>query len=131
MSIGGIYETYNKPLETYDYEKLKDHPLIDATTIGLKGSPTNIFKSFTPPPEGRWHDAGRQRQGDLREAGRHPGRQAHHLRKGNKRLCLTSTVLISLLSSDVWVFCEQREGKLMPTDFELISKGRDRPTSWA
>ena len=26
---------------------------------------------------------------------------------------------------DVWVFCEQRDGKLMPTDFELISKGRD------
>ena len=52
MSIGGIYETYNKPLETYDYDKLKDHPLIDATTIGLKGSPTNIFKSFTPPQKG-------------------------------------------------------------------------------
>ena len=26
---------------------------------------------------------------------------------------------------EVWVFCEQREGKLMPTDLELISKGRD------
>ena len=52
MSIGGIYATYSKPLETYDYEKLKDHPLIDATTIGLKGSPTNIFKSFTPPQKG-------------------------------------------------------------------------------
>jgi len=52
MSIGGIYATYNKPLETFDYEKLKDHPLIDATTIGLKGSPTNIFKSFTPPQKG-------------------------------------------------------------------------------
>jgi electron transfer flavoprotein alpha subunit len=25
---------------------------------------------------------------------------------------------------DVWVFCEQRGGKLMPTDFELISEGR-------
>ncbi len=25
---------------------------------------------------------------------------------------------------DVWVFCEQREGKLMPTDFELVSEGR-------
>ena len=25
---------------------------------------------------------------------------------------------------DVWVFCEQREGKLMPTDYELISEGR-------
>lgn len=24
----------------------------------------------------------------------------------------------------VWVFCEQRHGKLMPTDFELISEGR-------
>ena len=26
--------------------------------------------------------------------------------------------------SDIWVFCEQREGKLMNTDFELISEGR-------
>ena len=26
--------------------------------------------------------------------------------------------------TDVWVFCEQRQGKLMPTDFELISEGR-------
>lgn len=25
---------------------------------------------------------------------------------------------------DIWVFCEQREGKLMDTDFELISEGR-------
>ena len=24
----------------------------------------------------------------------------------------------------VWVFCEQRQGKLMPTDYELISEGR-------
>ena len=52
MSIGGIYETYNKPLDTFDFGKLKDHKLIDPTTIGLKGSPTNIFKSFTPPQKG-------------------------------------------------------------------------------
>ena len=25
---------------------------------------------------------------------------------------------------DIWVFCEQREGKLSDTDFELISEGR-------
>ena len=25
---------------------------------------------------------------------------------------------------DVWVFCEQREGKMMSTSFELISEGR-------
>ena len=52
MSIGGIYSAYEKPLTTFDYETLKDNPLIDATTIGLKGSPTNILKSFTPPQKG-------------------------------------------------------------------------------
>ena len=52
MNMNGILSTYNKPLDVYDYEKLKDHPLIDAATIGLKGSPTNIFKSFTPPQKG-------------------------------------------------------------------------------
>ena len=25
---------------------------------------------------------------------------------------------------DVWVFCEQRQGALMPTDFELVSEAR-------
>jgi electron transfer flavoprotein alpha subunit len=30
---------------------------------------------------------------------------------------------------DVWVFCEQRDGKLMPTDFELISEARRWRTS--
>ena len=39
-------------LKVQNYEALKDDPLIDATTIGLKGSPTNIFKSFTPPQKG-------------------------------------------------------------------------------
>jgi electron transfer flavoprotein alpha/beta subunit len=52
MSVGGVFEAYAKPLETFDYNALKDDPLIDATTIGLKGSPTNIFKSFTPPAKG-------------------------------------------------------------------------------
>ena len=52
MSVGGVFECYSKPYEIYDYETLKDDPLIDATTIGLKGSPTNIFKSFTPPQKG-------------------------------------------------------------------------------
>ena len=52
MSVGGVFEAYSKPMTTFDYEALKDDPLIDATTIGLKGSPTNIFKSFTPPQKG-------------------------------------------------------------------------------
>ena len=52
MSVSGVFESYSKPLTTFGYEDLKDDPLIDATTIGLKGSPTNIFKSFTPPQKG-------------------------------------------------------------------------------
>ena len=52
MSVGGIFECYSKPYEVFDYNTLKDDPLIDPTTIGLKGSPTNIFKSFTPPQKG-------------------------------------------------------------------------------
>ena len=63
MNMNGILATYRKPLDVYDYEKLKDHPLIDATTIGLKGSPTNIFKSFTPPQKG----VGVMLQGDGKE----------------------------------------------------------------
>ena len=52
MSVGGIMECYNKPLEIYNYETLKDDPLIDVDTIGLKGSPTNVYKSFSPPVKG-------------------------------------------------------------------------------
>ena len=52
MSVPGIFECYSKPYEVFGYETLKDDPLIDPTTIGLKGSPTNIFKSFTPPQKG-------------------------------------------------------------------------------
>ena len=60
MSVGGVFDAYSKPLTTLDYEALKDHELIDATTIGLKGSPTNILKSFTPPQKG----AGMMLEGD-------------------------------------------------------------------
>ena len=52
MSIPGIVGCYEKPLSVYNYETLKDDPLIELDTIGLKGSPTNIFKSFTPPQKG-------------------------------------------------------------------------------
>ena len=52
MSVGGIFECYSKPYEILDYEALKNDPLIDPTTIGLKGSPTNILTSFTPPQKG-------------------------------------------------------------------------------
>jgi electron transfer flavoprotein beta subunit len=52
MSTYGIFEAYQKPLTVYDYNTLKDEPLIDKETIGLQGSPTNILVSFTPPLKG-------------------------------------------------------------------------------
>lgn len=52
LTVKGILECYNKPITILDYNALKDEPLIDPTTIGLKGSPTNIFRSFTPPQKG-------------------------------------------------------------------------------
>ncbi|MCD7867730.1 MAG: electron transfer flavoprotein subunit beta/FixA family protein [Clostridiales bacterium] len=63
MTVKGILECYEKPVKILDYEALKDEPLIDPTTIGLKGSPTNIFKSFTPPQKG----AGRMLSGTSKE----------------------------------------------------------------
>ena len=52
MSVKGINEFDTKPYTVLGYEDLKDDPLIEADTIGLKGSPTNVYKSFTPPQKG-------------------------------------------------------------------------------
>lgn len=52
MSIHGILEFDQKPYKVLDYNALKDDPLIESDTIGLKGSPTNVYKSFTPPQKG-------------------------------------------------------------------------------
>ncbi|MFG6373643.1 MAG: electron transfer flavoprotein subunit beta/FixA family protein [Oscillospiraceae bacterium] len=62
MSVGGVMECYQKPLEIYNYETLKDDPLIEVDTIGLQGSPTNVYKSFSPPVKG----AGQMLEGDGR-----------------------------------------------------------------
>ncbi len=51
-SVMGIMDCMQKPITVLTYEDLKDEPLIEADTIGLKGSPTNIAKSFTPPLKG-------------------------------------------------------------------------------
>jgi len=52
MTVAGIVDCFDKPMTVLDYPALKDDPLIEVDTIGLKGSPTNIFKSFTPPQKG-------------------------------------------------------------------------------
>ena len=52
MNVRGIFECFDKEVEVFDYNALKDDPLIEVDTIGLKGSPTNVFKAFTPPMKG-------------------------------------------------------------------------------
>ena len=52
MSVSGVFACYDKPIEVFDYNALKDDPLIETDTIGLKGSPTNVYKSFAPPVKG-------------------------------------------------------------------------------
>ncbi|MCC8122730.1 MAG: electron transfer flavoprotein subunit beta/FixA family protein [Oscillospiraceae bacterium] len=49
MSVAGILGCYEKPLHVFDYTTLGDEALIEPDTIGLKGSPTNVYKSFSPP----------------------------------------------------------------------------------
>lgn len=53
MTPRGILEYDTKPFTVFDYNTLKDDPLIEPDTIGLKGSPTNVFKSFASPPKGQ------------------------------------------------------------------------------
>ena len=60
MNVPGIFSAYSKPMDVFDYEVLKHDPMIDPNTIGLKGSPTNILTSFTPPQKG----AGMMLEGD-------------------------------------------------------------------
>ncbi|MDD6160990.1 MAG: electron transfer flavoprotein subunit beta/FixA family protein [Oscillospiraceae bacterium] len=64
MTVKGILECDKKPYTVFDYETLKDEPLIEPDTIGLKGSPTNVYKSFSPPVKG----AGIMLEGSGKEA---------------------------------------------------------------
>ena len=61
MTVKGIMECDQKPYTVYDYETLKDEPLIERDTIGLKGSPTNVYKSFSPPVKGAGQMVGSDR----------------------------------------------------------------------
>lgn len=52
MSVGGVMECYAKPYTVWDFNALADDPLIALETVGLKGSPTQVYKSFSPPTKG-------------------------------------------------------------------------------
>ena len=48
MTVSGIVAAENKEIKIIDYEALAD--ILDPAAIGLKGSPTNVVRSFTKEP---------------------------------------------------------------------------------
>ncbi len=53
MSVPGIMECYSKPYTVWDFNALSDDPTITVEQVGLKGSPTQVYKSFSPPVKGK------------------------------------------------------------------------------
>ncbi len=51
MSIGGIFNAYKKEIKVWGLADIEEH--IDVANIGLKGSPTNVKKSFTKQAKGQ------------------------------------------------------------------------------
>lgn len=63
-SIGGIFDAYEKEIKIMT---LKEVP-IDTAKAGVKGSPTNVYKTFTPSPKGAGtmlEGAGKEAVGEL------------------------------------------------------------------
>ena len=125
MSIGGILSTYSKPLTTLGYEDLKDRSPDRRYHHRPEGLSHQHLQELHASPEGCRHDAG----GRLV---RRPARswpafwpRSTSSKEGDTKIMSNFNSADIAAFKDVWVFCEQREGKLMPTDFELISKGRD------
>ncbi len=50
MNVRGIVEAYEKEIKAFGFEDLKDG--LELEMIGLKGSPTNVYKSFTKELKG-------------------------------------------------------------------------------
>lgn len=49
MTIAGIINAYEKPITVWNHEDVK----LDPADCGLNASPTQVFRSFTPPPKGK------------------------------------------------------------------------------
>ncbi len=53
MSVSGVMECYSKPYTVWDFNALSGDPTITVEQVGLKGSPTQVYKSFSPPVRGK------------------------------------------------------------------------------
>ena len=51
MSVGGIFKAFKKEIKVWGLADIQDN--LDVANIGLKGSPTNVKKSFTKQAKGQ------------------------------------------------------------------------------
>ena len=51
MTIGGIFDAYKKDIKVWGLKDIEDK--LDIANIGLKGSPTNVKRSFTKQAKGK------------------------------------------------------------------------------
>ena len=49
MTIAGIVNAYKKDITVWNHEDVA----LDPKDCGLNASPTQVFRSFTPPPKGK------------------------------------------------------------------------------
>lgn len=49
MSVGGIYDACEKEITVWDEKDI----IVNLDEIGIKASPTKVFRSFTPDPKGK------------------------------------------------------------------------------
>ncbi|MBI4857449.1 MAG: electron transfer flavoprotein subunit beta/FixA family protein [Acetobacterium woodii] len=49
MTVGGIIDAYQKEISQWNHQDLK----LDPRACGLNASPTQVLRSFTPPPKGK------------------------------------------------------------------------------
>jgi electron transfer flavoprotein beta subunit len=49
MAVDKIFDAYKKEVKILSFNDIN----IDSSQVGLKASPTKVFKSFTPEPKGK------------------------------------------------------------------------------
>ena len=110
LSVGGAFEAYSKPLVTMTYETLKDHP--DRQEHHRPGGFSHQHSDLlyaSPEGAGMMLEAPVRRLPTSWPASWPPSTSSE---EGDKKMAFNSADTAAF--KNVWVFCEQRQGVMMP-----------------
>lgn len=114
MTPGGIFDAYReKEVKVWTRPDLK----VDDGNIGLKGSPTRVFKSFTKAVKGKGTRRDPRPAGVGQLAGRQAQRKIHSVRKVVNEMAVSDY-------KGVFIFAQQVDNKITGVSYELIGKGK-------